>query len=58
MNKEKPIATVNEEPTSSTTPDRQINQGGEEATRHAGNVPSPAEQRKDEKRDGGCGCDH
>ena len=55
--KNQPVATVDEEPTSSTTPDRQINQGSQEATRNTSNRGSASQPKQpQDQHDKGCGC--
>jgi hypothetical protein len=49
-------ATVNEEPTSSATTNRQINQGNPDETRETGKKPSQGEQRQKEQGPVGCNC--
>jgi hypothetical protein len=45
------IAPIDEEPVSSPTPNRQINQAGQEGTRNVGKKHSPSEQSKREHSD-------
>ena len=58
MNEKKAVATVNEEPTSSATTDRQIDQGNPEDTRDTGKRQATAEQGQKQQSHGGgcCGC--
>jgi hypothetical protein len=53
--KDHDVATVNEEPASSTTTNRQINQASPEETRNTGKRHFAPEQ-KQSKSDQGCGC--
>jgi hypothetical protein len=55
--KDRPVATVNEEPASSATPNRQINQAGQEATRNTGNRGSASPQEDSQNQHNkNCGC--
>ncbi len=55
--KQNDVAAVDEEPTSSATTSKQINQGGQEETRNTGKVHSPAQQEQKQHGSGhGCGC--
>ena len=47
--KEKPVATVHEEPVSTPTGNNQIDQAGEQGTRSAGKKHAPSEQPKREQ---------
>jgi hypothetical protein len=56
--KDRPVATVNEEPTSSATTNRQINQAGQEATRNTNNSgPAAPQEKPRDQNHQGCGCE-
>jgi hypothetical protein len=50
------VATVNEEPTSSATTNRQISQGNPDETRETGKKPSQGKQGQKQQGHGGCDC--
>lgn len=55
--KGRPVATVNEEPTSSETSSQQINQAGQEATRNTSNSGKASQKEKpQDQHHKGCGC--
>ena len=53
MNEKKSVATVDEEPTSSATTRRQINQGNPEETRNTGRRPIKSELGQKQSRGDG-----
>jgi hypothetical protein len=54
--KDNHVATVNEEPASSATTNREINQAGQEETRNTGKrQPSPEQEQRQDQGDKGRG---